>query len=168
MNEKRVTHIYLPALVAAFTFAGQSVSAENHMKPLPDLTIETISYQLQRCSGFYTAVRFVVAEELLSSEDPQEKARLQDLRSRAEKNADGLVMAAVVFLTTQESKTDAEAVKIAVDARDGMSAQYLPSFAETNSSLSTVFNNDLWANDTAACSGLVSEIVPLMQSLTGQ
>jgi hypothetical protein len=97
-----------------------------------------------------------------------EKARLQELRSRAENNADGLTKAAVIFLTTQENKTDAEAVNIAIDARDGMSMQYLRSFAETGSKLSTALNNDLWANDTAACSGLVSGIVPLMQDLTGQ
>lgn len=163
-----MSYLTLPALAAAMSLAAQPVSAEIGLEPLSDLTAENIGYQIQRCSAFYSAARSVFAEALSDTEDPLEMARFQDLRSRAQDNADGFLKASVIFLTVEEHKSDAAAVNSAEDARDGMATQYLYSWAETGSTLSTFIHNDLWANDMASCSALASQIVPLVQSLAGQ
>ena len=155
------------ALSTLFVFglATQSMS-QNGLTPLPDLTVDNIGDQLQRCSAFYAASRSVIAEALVSTDEPLEMARLQDLRTRAEDNSDGLLKTALIFLTVQEGKSDAEAVNFAVDNRDGFSALYLRSLAESGHNLSTVARNDLWANDMASCGSLVSNIGPIIEGIS--
>ncbi|WP_323783476.1 hypothetical protein [Thalassovita sp.] len=148
-----------------FGFATQAIS-QNSLAPLPDLTVDNIGDQLQRCSAFYAATRSVIAEALVFTDDPLEMARLQDLRTRAEDNSDGLLKTAVIFLTVQEGKTDAEAVNVAVDNRDGYAALYLRTLAETGNNLSTIVHNDLWANDMASCAALVANIGSVLEGIS--
>ena len=91
--------------------ATQAMS-QNSLTPLPDLTVDNLGYQLQRCSAFYAASRSVISEALVSTDEPLEMARLQDLRMRAEDNSDGLLKTAVMFMTVQEGRTDADAVSL--------------------------------------------------------
>lgn len=148
-----------------FGVATQSVS-QNSLAPLSDLTVDNVGYQLQRCSAFYAAVRSVFAEALVFTDEPLEMARLQGLRTRAEENSDGLLKTAVIFLTVQEGKSDAEAVNLAVDSRDGFSALYLRNLAQSGDNLSTLVRNDLWANDMASCGALVANIGPIIEGIS--
>lgn len=157
------------SLAAAFcVFAASPTLAQSEMQPLPDLTVDNIGTQLQRCSAFYAASKAIIAEHLVSTNDPLEMSRLQDLRSRAEDNSDGLLKTAIIFMTVQEGRSDADAVNIAVDNRDGYAAIYMRNLAETGDDLSTVIHNDLWANDMASCAALVANIGPIIDGISEQ
>lgn len=160
--------ISITAFVSGLWLVAHPASAESDLTPLPDLTAENIVEQVQRCSAFYAAFRLLVSEELLTTEDPIEMARLQDLRDRTEHNTDAMLQASVILLMELEQKTKAEAVNIAVDTHDGMTTQYVRSLDSTGGTISAILGNDLWKNDTASCGALASNIGPLLESITEQ
>jgi hypothetical protein len=145
-----------------------SVQAKEAFAPLPDLTEQSIGLHLQRCSAFYAAFSGVLSETLLDTDDPLEEARLQGLRDRANDNSDGMTTSAVILMTTLEGKSNAEAVNLVIDRRNGYTIRYLRRFIDSGATISSPLADDVWRNDTASCSALVKGIGPLIKKLTGK
>jgi hypothetical protein len=157
--------------ITAFSLAilvSQAVLAQDKFAPLPDLTEENLVYQFQRCSGFYAFFSGLIDEELLEMSNPVEKARLQSLRNRANDNSDVLLMSVIVLMETLEKKSNAEAIDIAVDYRNGYSVKYLQHFIISGATVSNPFTNEIWKNDTASCGAIIENVKPLMKTLTDQ
>ena len=150
---------------ALFLSIGNLVNAEEKLKPMPDLTVDNMGYQMQRCSALYASFSHLISDELEAVQDPIETARLQEVRSRSKNNSDGLLKTAVLWMTVQDNMSDAEAVNLAVDTQNALIASYLIHFGQSKLTFKTMFTNTLWANDAAGCAGLTKNIGPIIENL---
>jgi len=160
--------------IAFSVFLGSTLSmlcsevVAEQLRPLPDLTVDNISFQFERCAAFYTAFSYVLSDEIENEQDPLTISSLQDLKERAIKHADGLLLYGVVSLTTLNNMSDESATNRMVDARDGFLLPYLREFVLSESSVSKPFRSELWASDTASCSALVKHSDSLLEGMTNQ
>ncbi|MCA0920232.1 hypothetical protein [Pseudooceanicola nanhaiensis] len=157
---------YISMLLFAL-FVSYPLSARAQaLEPLPDLTVDTLAYQMTRCSAFYSAMHSLISEELMKFQDQETETRLRRILKQTEKNSDGLLLSSTIVRTVLENKSDRDAVDEALDSRNGMIPKYLGALSSQSLGLGDSLESQLWANDGAACYALVEQVEPIIERLT--
>jgi len=153
-------------LTLVFGLSTERVRAEVNFAPLPDLTVENITHQTMRCSGFFAAFHTVLLSELTDfTGSVTDKDRLLELSSRSEENSDGMLKSSVILLTVLDQRSDEDAVNIALSEQSVSSAMYIAHLGQDSLSLADIADDDVWLNDGASCAALAASINDIIEQL---